>query len=226
MAEEHEGRLVEAVRTYEAARRLDPDVAAIHRGLISLYAGLDRLDDALEACRRVLDLDPDDYGTGYLYARHLRLQNKEADALPVLVRVAALPALKDRPDLYIQVQFDLAVLYEAANDLPRAEAAFRLAAGALDNPEALLDQGLFTAEDIRSRAAEVYERLGSVGLKAGKIDRAIADFQEARKKDPSRARACRCTSPRSMPSKNGRGRRWRTSTNFCAPSRRAWTATR
>ncbi len=187
VAEERDGRLLEALRTYESARRLDPDAAAIHRGLVALYLGMDRLDDALAACRRVLEIDPDDYAVGYLYARQLRLNGKNADALAVLVRIAALPGLKDRPELHVQAQFDLAVLAEGANDLPRAEAAYRLAAAALDNPTDLLDQGLFNADDLRSQAAEVHERLGRVALKAGKIDQAVADFQLARKKDPNRA---------------------------------------
>jgi tetratricopeptide (TPR) repeat protein len=186
--QERDGRLIEAVRTYEEARRLDPDAVAVHRGLAGLYLGLDRADDALAACRRVLELDADDVATGYLYSRQLRLQNKAAEALPVLVRIAALPALKDRPDLLVQVQFDLGVLYEDAKDLPHALAAYRQVTAVLDNPpEALTEQGIFTPEELRAQAAEVYERLGRVELKAGQIDKAVADFQQARKKDPARA---------------------------------------
>ena len=185
--EEREGRLVEAVRSYEAALRLDPDAPAVHRGLIPLYLGLDRRDDALVACRRVLELDPDDYPTGYLYSRQLRLQDKPKDALAVLARIVTLPGLKERPDLLVQAQFDLAVLYDSTEDLPRAEAAYRQVAVLLDNPDALLEQGPFTREDLQSQAAETYERLGRVCLRAGQIDRAVADFEQARKRDPNRA---------------------------------------
>jgi tetratricopeptide (TPR) repeat protein len=188
VVQERGGRLIEAVRTYEEARRLDPDSASIHRGLAGLYFSLDRADDAVAACRRVLDLDPDDVATAYVYSRHLRLQNKSAEALPVLVRMAALPALKERPDLLLQVHFDLGVLYEDGNDLPRSQAAYRQVAALLDDPpEALIEQGPFTAEELRSQAAEVYERLGRVELKADQTDKAVADFQQARKKDPARA---------------------------------------
>src|SRR5438105_4551087 len=40
-------RLVEAVRAYEEAARLDPDAAAPLRALAPLYLALDRADDAL-----------------------------------------------------------------------------------------------------------------------------------------------------------------------------------
>ena len=183
------GRLLEAVHDYEAARRLDPDVAPIHRGLIDLYLGLDRLDDALDACRRVLDLAPDDYVTGYLYARQLRMLNKSRDALGILARVAAVPALKDRPDLLVQVHIDLALLYEETDDPARAEAAYRKAAKGLERPEVLLDDNAFNREDLLAQAAEVYERLGRVELKTGKVDRAIADFQQARRKAQPRPAA-------------------------------------
>jgi tetratricopeptide (TPR) repeat protein len=187
VSQEREGKLVESLRTYEAAGRLDPDAASIHRGLAGLYLALDRLDDALAACKRVMDLEPDDYVTGYLYSRQLRMQKKSQEAVTILAGLAALPALKERPDLLVQVQIDLAVLYEDANDLPHAETAYRRALELLENPEALMEQGPFTRDDIQSQAAETCERLGRVCLKAGKVQRAIADFQEARKKDSARA---------------------------------------
>src|SRR5579875_2613311 len=58
VALEHQNRLLEAMHTFEAARRLDPDSAAIHRALIPLYLALERFDDALASCKRVLELDP------------------------------------------------------------------------------------------------------------------------------------------------------------------------
>src|SRR5581483_302226 len=40
VALEHQNRLIEAMRTFEQARRLDPDSAAIHRALVPLYFAL------------------------------------------------------------------------------------------------------------------------------------------------------------------------------------------
>ena len=50
-----------------------------------------------------------------------------------------------------------------------------------------MEQEPLTRAEIDGQAAEVYERLGRLCLKAGAADRAAADFEQARKKDPSRA---------------------------------------
>src|SRR5215510_4111258 len=74
--QEREHRLVEAVRTLEQVARLDPESAAAYRTLCPLYLALDRADDALIACRKVLDLEPTDFQTWYLYGRQLRLHDR------------------------------------------------------------------------------------------------------------------------------------------------------
>ena len=184
--EERLGHTEEALRLYEAAQRLDPDSTAIKRGLITLYLGLDRVEDAMIACRRVLELDPTDYVTGYTYARQLRLKDRPKEALAVLKQVAAIPEMKDRVDMQLQVQYDLGMLLEDAGDLPQAESAYRKVTALLDNRDAVVDQTSYSEEDIQGQTAEVYERVGRVALKLGKVDRAIADFQQVRKNDPAR----------------------------------------
>src|SRR5436305_13809044 len=56
--QERKSLLVEAVRSYEAAKRLDPESAAVLRALIPLYLALERVEDAFSACKLVLKLDP------------------------------------------------------------------------------------------------------------------------------------------------------------------------
>ena len=91
------------LRAYEEAARLDPDAAAPLRALAPIYLALDRTDDALEACRKALELDPDDYDTASFYGRQLRAVNKVKEAIAVLQRTAALPGMKERPDLRLQI---------------------------------------------------------------------------------------------------------------------------
>jgi tetratricopeptide (TPR) repeat protein len=184
---EHNSRLVEAVRTLEAALRLDPEAPAIHKALIPLYLGLDRTDDALASCRRALDLDPDDFETGYLYARQLRALDRPTEALAVLRKTAATPGLKERPDLRAQVCFDLGVLHEAGRNWDEAERSFRTVADILEHPEALLEQGPNSRDEINTQAADTYERLGRICLKAGHPDRAVKAFRQGQEKDPTRA---------------------------------------
>jgi tetratricopeptide (TPR) repeat protein len=186
IAERH-NRLIQAVRSYEEAARLDPDAAAPLRALAPIYLALDRTDDALEACRKALELDPDDYDTGYFYGRQLRAVNKVKEAIAVLRRTAALPGLKERPDVRLQICLELGAVCETADDLKGAESAFRDAAAVFDRPDALVEQGPYTREEIDGQAAETYERLGRLCLRAGRTDQAIAAFQQAQKKDPARA---------------------------------------
>jgi tetratricopeptide (TPR) repeat protein len=180
-------RLLEAVKTYEEAHRLDPDAAAPLRALVPLYLALDRLDEALAGCRRILELDPDDFETAHLYARQLRNHEKPQEALAVLARAAASPRLKEKPLLRVRIAYDLGSLSEKAGDLERAEKAYRDVIEVLEHPLPLLEQGPFSREEINDQAAETYERLGRIYLTLRQFDKAIAAFNQTQKKDPTRA---------------------------------------
>src|SRR5262245_24060893 len=54
-------QLLEAVRAFEKARRLDPESTTVARALIPLYLALERPDDALALCKTTLELDPADF---------------------------------------------------------------------------------------------------------------------------------------------------------------------
>jgi tetratricopeptide (TPR) repeat protein len=185
--QERRNLLIEAVKSFEEARRLDPDVVAILKALIPLYLALERTDDALTACRRVLELDPNDHGTGYVYARQLRALGQTKKAMDVLRRTAKCPGLKKRPDQLAQVWFDMAALAEEAKDWAEAERSLRQVAAILEKPAALLAHGVLTRDEIDNQAAETYERLGRICLQAGRPARAVEAFGLAQKKDPVRA---------------------------------------
>jgi tetratricopeptide (TPR) repeat protein len=184
---ERKNRLVEALKAFEAARRLDPASAAILRALIPLYLAMDRIDDALDACRRTLKLDPDDFQTSGLYARHLRIQGQTGQAVTVLTSATRSKRLADRPDLALQVWFDLGQLHEQLNHLASAEKSYRRMATILDNPAALREAVHIARAEVARQAADVQERIGRVCLLAGKVDRAITAFVKAQKTDPVRA---------------------------------------
>jgi len=184
---ERQNRLIEATHTFEEALRLDPESAAIHRTLLALYFALDRIDDALASCRRVLELDPGDYEIGYRYGRQLRALGQTKEARAVLARTAACPQLKDRLDIRAQVFYDLGMLQEEAGDLNQAEKALREVLAILDDPAPLLEQGPYNREEIDARAAETYEHVGRICLKAKRTTEAVEAFQKALKKDPARA---------------------------------------
>ncbi|HKI31313.1 MAG TPA: hypothetical protein VKA46_05565, partial [Gemmataceae bacterium] len=189
---ERDNRLLAAVRAYEEATRLDPEAAPAFKALVPLYLGLDRLDEALAACKKALDLDPGDYETWHLYARQLRVQDHPKEAADALGRALACPGLKEHPEVRVQFAFDLALLQENLNDFDKAEAAYLEVVKVLDNPAALEEASDLNEQDIDGRAAEIYERLGRVSLRAGKHDKAKDYFVKARdkvkEKDPARAK--------------------------------------
>lgn len=185
--QERKTLLVEAARSYEAARRLDPDSAAIVRALVPLYLALERHDDAFNACKRVLKLDPDDFQTAGLYARHLRDAGMHAEAAAVLARATKSSKLKDRPDLAAQVWFDLGMVREQMNDFKAAAASFGKLAAILDNTDAMLEASHMTRDELVMQAAEAHERVARVSLRAGDPDMAAKEFEKAQKADPMRA---------------------------------------
>jgi tetratricopeptide (TPR) repeat protein len=189
---EHENRLLAAVRAYEEAARLDREAPAPYKALVPLYLGLDRLDDALEACKKVLDLDPGDYETWHLYARQLRVHDRNKEAADALQHALDCAGLKEHPELRVQIAFDLGVIEEGLSDFARAEEAYLEVVKILDNPAALVENEDVNPDEVTARAAEMYERLGRVCLRAGKHDRAKDYFVKARdrvkEKDPARAR--------------------------------------
>jgi tetratricopeptide (TPR) repeat protein len=187
MLDERKNRLVEAVRAYEAAARLDPDAAAIPRALAPLYLALDRSDDAIAACKRTLLLDRDDYQTGYLLGRQLRGLDRDKEAFAVLKKTVKSKKLAERPDQAAQVWYDLGLLQEKAGNLAEAEKCLRQVVAHLDNAGGMVESGRLTREEVVSQTAETWERLGQICLKAKAIDRAVHAFEQAQKKDELRA---------------------------------------
>jgi tetratricopeptide (TPR) repeat protein len=187
LLQERDSRLIEAIESLEKALRLDPDSAHLHRAIVPLYLAVDRADDALQACSKALDLEAGDYETWYLYARQLKVQNETQKAIAALRRAVACPGLKDRPDMRLQVQFDLGVLHEGAQQFDEAEAAFAEVADLLDKGEAAVPADPAAGHEERAaQAAETYERLGRVCVRAKHFDRAVAAYRKAQEKDPQR----------------------------------------
>src|SRR5262245_41021388 len=74
-------KLLEAARLFEDAAKLDPQSGPVVKALIPLYLALERVDDALVACQKTVELEPRDHETWYLYGRLLKEQGKSADAI-------------------------------------------------------------------------------------------------------------------------------------------------
>jgi tetratricopeptide (TPR) repeat protein len=188
MLQERDSRLIEAIESLEKAVRLDPDSPQLRRALVPLYLAVDRPEDALQSCRRSLDLEPGDYETWYLYARQLKVLGRTQDAIAALDKAAACPGLKERPDLRLQVHLDLGVLHESAQEFAAAEDAFTEVTDLLLKGEvpAAEQPGAPGAEELANRAAETFERLGRVCVRAKHFARAVAAYRKAQEMDPQR----------------------------------------
>jgi tetratricopeptide (TPR) repeat protein len=188
LVQERDSRLIEAIESLEKAGRLDPDSAALRRALVPLYLAVDRPEDALDVCHRALDLEPGDYESWYVYARQLKVLGRTQEAVAALDRATACPGLKERPELRLQVHFDLGVLHENAQEFAAAEAAFSEVADLLEKGEvpAAGQPGGPAADELVTQTAETYERLGRVCVRAKHFDRAVAAYRKAQEKDPQR----------------------------------------
>ena len=96
------------------------------------------------------------------------------------------PPSKEHADVRLQLQADLAELYESGNDFDKAAAALGEVSAILDRPEALLEEGPFSREEITAQAADSCERQGKLWVKAGKFAEAVAAFRKAQARDPNR----------------------------------------
>jgi predicted Zn-dependent protease len=100
---ERKNLLPEALKTYEKSLRLDPESTGIRRALVPLYLAFDRPDEALDACRKVLDREPGDFESWYLLARQLRGLDREADAREALENALGCKGVSERPELHLEI---------------------------------------------------------------------------------------------------------------------------
>ena len=180
---EREDRLVEAMQCYENAARLDPDAVAIQKSLLVMYIAMERHDDAAKLLKRILDLDPHDCETSYLYARLLRNRGKLAEAAEVLQKGLQSNRVRDRSDLHQQMAYDLGAVYERLEKYEQAASAFAVAAAILDHPDGLLE-GRMSPEEMQMCSAETHERVGRNFLEARNFDKAVLAFRAAQTRYP------------------------------------------
>jgi tetratricopeptide (TPR) repeat protein len=185
---QNQDRLVEATHLFEDALRLNSDATAIYQALIPLYFALGRIDDGLNACRKSLDLDPENYDTWALYARQLRAAGKLKEARAALQHGLTCEGLSAHLDERMQMVFDLGVLCEETSDADAAIAQFGEVVGILEDPVKSARLGAVDPKEMRQQAASLYDRLIRLAIDAKQYDRALAFFEKARKSHPALAR--------------------------------------
>ncbi len=182
-----EDRLLEALKTFDAAAKLDPEAAGVQKSRVPLLLALERSADALAASLKVVELDAEDYESWFIAARLQKAMGKYADARASLDKGLATERVKDHPELAQQMFLDLGALHEVEERFTLAADAFIKAAAILEHPDALLDKGEFDRNLILMRASETYEKIGNLYRKGKKYDEAVAAYKKAQARFPDRA---------------------------------------
>jgi tetratricopeptide (TPR) repeat protein len=184
---ERADQLLEALKVYEDAARLDPEAAAVFKAQVPILLTLGREKESLAAIGKVLDLDSDDHDMWFIAGRLHKALGRDKEARDALQRGLQTPGIQEHPDVAQQMYLELATMCEQADDVPRALHALTLAAKILDHPDALLEYGPFNRDMILTRASETHERIGHLYRKQKKYDEAIDAYKQAQAANPERA---------------------------------------
>ncbi|HWY88749.1 MAG TPA: tetratricopeptide repeat protein, partial [Gemmataceae bacterium] len=184
---ERQDQLLEALKVYEEAARLDPEAPAVFKAQVPILLMLGRDKDALTAIARVLDLDPGDHEIWFVAGRLHKTLGHDKEARQAFQRGLEAPSLADHPDVAQQIYLDLAGMCEVADDTPHALEALVQAAKILDRPDMLMEYGPFDRNMILARAGETHERIGNLLAKQKKYEEAVAAYKKAQTASPERA---------------------------------------
>jgi Flp pilus assembly protein TadD len=91
----------EAAEEFEIVVARMPAFEEAHQMLETAYAQAGRIPEAIKECEKVLDSDPDDYGTNLLLGRLLVRAGDPAAALPRLKKAASLQPKASEPRLIL-----------------------------------------------------------------------------------------------------------------------------
>jgi tetratricopeptide (TPR) repeat protein len=181
-------RLPEAVKAYEEALKLEPDAVSVYNALIPLCFNLDRNAQALEYCRRVLPLQPDNFELQARYGLELREKGETAEAVRVLERAVRIPAARQQPPQLIQALFTLGSAQEDLKQHRAAAATYEQIAELLQSPDTPLPQlDPHVRKQVTELLVKTYERIAKVSVQAQDYDSALAALRKAQEKDPDRA---------------------------------------
>jgi tetratricopeptide (TPR) repeat protein len=184
---EREDKYAEALKAFEEAARLDPDSAAIIKAQVPILLAMNRFDDALAGCKKVVALDPGDYGMWYVQAKIQKASVQYPEAIASLQSALKAERLKDHPEAAQALHFELGSLYESTHKFGPAADAYNKAAAILEHPDLIEARAHIPHEAILLRASETYEKIGQLYRKAKQYDEAVAALKKAAERAPDRA---------------------------------------
>jgi len=172
------GQNQDALEAFQNAYKHDPQSVAILESLIAMSITLNRVDDAIEYSKKLVEVAPDHFHSLQILGRHLAQQGKIPEAIKMLERAISTVEFNKHSENYVRLMRDLGILYRATSNAPKASEAFEVVFDAIEHP----DQYNLPDNVRRQLMADVmtnYEQLGDTFYQGKKYELAISAYQRA-----------------------------------------------
>jgi tetratricopeptide (TPR) repeat protein len=177
---ERTDRILDALKLLEEARKIDPDSIAIPKILIPIYQFLGRDEEALEASKKVLSSDPNDYEVAFKQALIFKMLGKKRESLESLLLALKSNRLTDRPEKELLVLLELCSQANQASDLlVEKRALLQVTQIVSEKRNDLILSAEFKPEELTKYSIEAYEKLGRCYVQLKQNDKALESFQKA-----------------------------------------------
>lgn len=161
----------EALEALQKSVELNPNRPETYRGLIEVSQHLGDAKQVLEYARKIVELDPDDFGLLRSLGLQMAREGKLAEAVQYLEDARKSTKLKPKSGFFVLINRDLGVIYEVAGEADKAADCYEVVFDGLQNPQDFaLDTR--TLQELQRNAATSYEHIGQVFLKADRLDKA------------------------------------------------------
>lgn len=157
-----------AYAAFQRAAELDPKSPDTFRKLMQIALIQEQPTQAMAWAMKVVDLDPTDFEVLHTLAAGMAAQQRGADAIKFLEQAAASPSLDAQSNWAIRLNRDLAILYLATGNIPKAADKYELLLKVFKQPDEFKLDPRFRTElmnDPRTGA----ERVAQVMLDAERV---------------------------------------------------------
>ncbi len=177
-AQEQQGNLAAALRSYQRALRLDPAARSVLQEIVQLAFGLGRSEEAVRYALKSATLDPTDPVLLQRLAVHLTSRGELADAKRLYEQAAQLLGDVKTPARVV-LAAELGEIYLAEGEVERAADSLALLFDALQFPEKYQLESRLRNRLLGDEAGQTHTQIGLALLGAGRLDEAARAFEVA-----------------------------------------------
>ena len=176
--------LLAALHAFEDSLAIDPQAIPVYKELVPLYLTFDRRKEAMEACKNVLKISPEDYRVRIIYAKQLRSEGKSLEAIAELDKALKHPDIQKKNDLYYRSLAILADLCEQTDSHESAAEYYFRSGKALESTLSWFKANPYQEEEMRTQCAVLYEKSGKLFVGVKDYANALKAFSQAQKAYP------------------------------------------